>query len=285
MGMQTNVTIRYTGPALDAGRMDVYEASANMIAFSEFMVSAVKTTYGDSAEAKAEVSGFKCGSFITSLIFYVGGEAATVFTSLSQSQLWEVVKHAFDLWKHLKGDHPKRVENHGLTCSVTNNNGQIINVRTDAVNLVFNEKTAPQVERFVKQALSNEGYESMQINGEDGSNIVSVDRQEAGSFKSVGRQVVLTENTNRMIVQIVTAVFQDGNKWRLSDGERTFNAAILDGDFLTRVNQGERFGKGDVLDVEMKVVQTGFGMKTSIDRSIIKVNRHLTPQEQSSLSL
>ena len=30
--VKTSVTLRYEGPALDAGRMDVYEASANMIA-------------------------------------------------------------------------------------------------------------------------------------------------------------------------------------------------------------------------------------------------------------
>ena len=87
----------------------------------------------------------------------------------------------------------------------------------------------------------------------------------------------------RMIVQIVTAVFQDGNKWRLSDGERTFNAAILDGDFLMLVNKGERFGKGERLDIGMQIIQNGFGMKTSIERSILKVHRRLTPQEQTGL--
>lgn len=66
--MKTRVSLRYLGPALDDGRMDVYEASKNMIAFSEFMVAAVKTTYGESAEAKAEVAGFEHGSFVTDLV-------------------------------------------------------------------------------------------------------------------------------------------------------------------------------------------------------------------------
>ena len=103
--------------------MDVYKASANMIAFSEFMVAAVKTTYGENAEAKAEVSGFEHGSFITSLVFSVGGQAATVFTALSAQELWTVVKEAFDLWKHLKGQPPAAVTNNGNTCTVTNVNG------------------------------------------------------------------------------------------------------------------------------------------------------------------
>lgn len=281
--MQTNVTIRYIGPALDDGRMDVYKASANMIAFSEFMVAAVKTTYGDSAEAKAEVAGFDHGSFITSLVFSVGGQAATVFTALSANELWSVVKGAFDLWKHLKGQPPAAVQNNGMTCTVTNNTGQIIQIRTDSLNLVFNDKASEPVSRFVKQAMEEVGYEKLEISTEGGAVITDVDRQEALGFESVSRQVVLSDNTGRMIVHIVGPVFQDGNKWRFSDGERLFNASLLDGDFLMQVNKGERFGKGDILDVDMRAVQTGTGMKTSIERSILKVHRHLTPQEQASL--
>jgi len=281
--MQTNVTIRYTGPALDAGRMDVYEASANMLAFSEFMVAAVKTTYGETAEAKAEVTGFAHGSFLTNLMFSVGGQAATVFSSLSASQLWAVVKGAFDLWKHLKGNPPASVKHEGLHCNVTNNSGQILQVRTDSLNLVFNEKSAQSVDRFIRQALGNDGYERVEINSDAGITIASVTHDEAGSFTDVGKQGVLSDNTARMIVHVVSPVFQDGNKWRLSDGERAFNATMLDGDFLMSVNQGARFGKGDVLDVDMRSVQNARGMKTSFERSIIKVHRHLTPQEQSTL--
>lgn len=281
--MQTNVTIRYVGPALDDGRMDVYKASINMIAFSEFMVAAVKTTYGDSAEAKAEVAGFEHGSFSTSLIFSVAGQAATVFTALSSEQLWAVVKGAFSLWKHLKGSPPAAVQNNGNTCTVTNNSGQILQIRTDSFNLVFNEKAVEPISRFVKAALEADGYEKLEINSESGEVITSVTKQEAIGFGSVGKEFVLSDNTNRMIVSIIAAVFQDGNKWRLSDGERSFNAAILDGDFLMLVNQGERFGKGDVLDVDMRVVQNSVGMKTNIERFVLKVHKHLMPQEQGSL--
>ncbi len=281
--METNVTIRYKGPALDDGRMDVYKASSNMIAFSEFMVAAVKTTYGDSAEAKAEVAGFEHGSFETNFIFSVAGQAATVFTALTPDQLWEVVKGAFKLWKHLKGSPPSHVVNNGNTCEVTNNNGQIIQIRTDSLNLVFNEKAAEPVSKFVKLAMEEDGYEKLEISSRDGGVITTVSKQEAQGFESVTPSLILSDNTFRMIVHVVGPVFQDGNKWRFSDGERSFNAAMLDGNFLMAVNSGERFGKGDILDVDMRAVQTGAGLKTSLERSILKVHRHLSPQEQTQL--
>lgn len=281
--METNVTIRYIGPALDDGRMDVYKASANMIAFSEFMVAAVKTTYGDSAEAKAEVAGFEHGSFETNFIFSVAGQAATVFTALSPEQLWEVVKGAFALWKHLKGSPPSQVVNNGNTCTVTNNSGQVIQIRTDSLNLVFNEKASEPASKFVKLAMEEDGYEKLEISSSDSGVIAKVSKQEAQGFSSVTPSLTLSDNTFRMIVHVVGPVFQDGNKWRFSDGERPFNAAMLDGDFLMAVNSGERFGKGDILDVDMRAVQTGAGVKTSIERTILKVHRHLTPQEQTRL--
>ena len=131
ISVKTRVSLKYTGPALDAGQMDVYEASANMIAFSEFMVGFVKVTYGDSAEAKAEVSGFDHSSFITDLVFSFVGVGATIYSSLTPGKIWEVVKGAFDLWKHLKGSPPASVSHEGLSVTVTNNSGTILNVRTE----------------------------------------------------------------------------------------------------------------------------------------------------------
>ena len=77
--MQTRMGLSYSGPAVDAGSMDVYEASANMIAFSEFVVLAAKTQFGIEADIRAQVSGFERGSFITDIVFQVTGATATIF--------------------------------------------------------------------------------------------------------------------------------------------------------------------------------------------------------------
>ena len=264
--------------------MDVYEASANMIAFSEFMVAAVKVTYGDAADAKAEVAGFDHGSFETDLVFSVAGSAATIFTALTPQQLWQVVKGSFALWKHLKGSPPASVVHQGQNVSVVNNSGTILQVRTESLTLVLSDKGAEAAERFVRQGLNHEGYKSLRIEAEDDQSATTeVTQEEADYFVRVSKESQLSDNTVRMSVVIVAAVFQDGNKWRFSDGASTFSAAILDGDFLTTINNGARFGKGDVLEVDMRIVQTRSGMKVSVDRTIVKVVRHLTPQEQAIL--
>lgn len=86
-----------------------------------------------------------------------------------------------------------------------------------------------------------------------------------------------------MALILVAPVFQDGNKWRFSDGGATFPAAILDEEFLSRVNNGERFGKGDVLQVELKIVQSRTGCKISVERQVLKVIEHRISGQQQQL--
>lgn len=88
-----------------------------------------------------------------------------------------------------------------------------------------------------------------------------------------------------MILHIVAAVFQDANKWRFTDGSGApFSAAILDQEFVAKVNAGERFGKGDALDVEMELVQTVQNGRINIERRVLKVLRHISPNQQLTLA-
>jgi hypothetical protein len=280
--MKTEIALKYEGPALVDGQMDVYQTSANMIAFTEFMVAAVKETYGSAAEAKAEVAGFEHGSFVTNLVFSVVGSAATIFTALTQEQLLAVVKGAFALWKHLKGSPPAKVEQSGPNVVVTNNNGQIFNVRTESFSLVMNVKAAEAADKFVNQALHVEGVDALRI-GNAQEPVATVTASESDYFVPVAPTSLVSDNVNRIVLTVVSPVFQDGNKWRFSDGGPAFAAAIRDGDFLMQVDKGiERFGKGDVLEADVRIVQSRTGAKVSIEREVMKVHRHVNPHEQSS---
>mgnify|MGYP000458675628 CR=1 FL=1 len=89
---------------------------------------------------------------------------------------------------------------------------------------------------------------------------------------------------SRVLVQVESAVFKDGNKWRISDGAATFYAAMDDMDFIDRIDAGlERFGKGDVLVVDLRRVQliTDNGLKS--EWSIVKVHEHREPLQASLL--
>jgi hypothetical protein len=282
--METRASLKYFGPALDAGRMNVYEAAENMIAFSEFMVVAVKVTYGDSADVKAEVGGFEHNCFETSLVFNLLGPAATVFSAVEPHHIWRVVKGAIALWKHLQGRPPTAITYNGPNVSVTNNNGTIIQLHADALHLTYHPKGAEAVSKFIRSGLNHEGYESVRIEPEDWPKLPDlaseVSKEESGYFVPVAPESKISDNIVRMSVVIVGPEFEGSSKWRFSDGGPPFSASMLDKEFIRKVNLGERFGKGDVLDVDMHIVQTRLGMKVSADREVLKVHDHMTPPDQ-----
>jgi hypothetical protein len=283
MGMKTSAAIRYIGPALDDGKMDVYQASSNMIAFSEFMVAAVKSTFGDGADAKAHVSGFEHGSFITQIIFEVGGTAATIFTAYTPEQLWNTVKGAFEVWKHLAGNKPVSIVNHGNYVDVTNNSGTILQVNIAALHLATNDKAGDSVQRFIKEAMQTDGYDNLEIVSPDAGVIDAISKAEAACFMPVLVEEQASDNIIRQKITLLSAVFKDGNKWRFNDGSSEFGATILDEEFIATVDSGERFGKGDLLDVDMRIVQTQVGYKITMERSILKVHKHIVPPKQPPL--
>lgn len=278
--METKLALRYTGPAVESGSMDVYEASANMIAFSEFVVFAAKATFGDSVSAHAEVAGFGRGSFVTELVFNVGA-AATIFSSVSPDQLWHIIKDAFAIWKHLRGQPPSHVNRNGQSVVITNNNGEVIQVRTESLVIVMSEKGGMTASKFIKSALEKPGMDAVEISSERAA-IGRVTQSESAFFVPLSLSENITDVTVKMALMIEAPVFKDGNKWRFSDGQQSFYADIEDSDFLEKVNNGERFGKGDVLVVDVQIKQEQNGMKINTERSILKVHEHRTAPVQAS---
>lgn len=274
--METKIALRYTGPAVDSGLMDVYEASANMIAFSDFVVLLSKSTFGDAVETRACVAGFARGSFVTDIVFNVAGVSSSVFAAaphVDPEALWLVLKESFALWKHLKGSPPARLEEVDQKVSVTNNNGQILQVSHSTVTIVFSDKGSESVGRFVNEALGREGMDSVEIT--DGRNdIERVSQAEARYFLPVAPSEMLTDATVRMVLHLESAVFKDGNKWRFFDGQQSFYAMMEDKHFLATVDAGEPFRKGDVIVADVRINQAQEGTKLTAERTIVRVYEH-----------
>ena len=70
--------------------------------------------------------------------------------------------------------------------------------------------------------------------------------------------------------------FVSGNKWRLTDGDATFHAAIADLNFLNKVDRGEEeFSRTDILRVELRTTQwrTDSGLRT--EHTVERVIEHI----------
>ena len=256
--------------------MDVYEASANMIAFSDFVVLLSKNAFGETVETRASIAGFGRGSFVTDIIFKVAGASSAVFAALPSvdpKTLWLVLKESLALWKHLKGSPPKKVEEVGPKISITNNSGQVIQVTHATVNLVFSEKGTASAHRFIGEALNHDGVDAVEISAGP-QQVERVEQSESRYFVSVAPSEMLTDAVVKMVLHLESPVFKEGNKWRFFDGQQSFHATIDDKEFLAMVDAGEPFRKGDVIVANVRISQTQEGTKLTAERAITKVLEH-----------
>ena len=275
------ISLSYDGDAVKSGRMDVYEAAPNMMAFSQFMVIAAKICYGSDIDVKAHVRGYAKGSFETDLAFVIAGSGllSQMIASYSEAHLWEIAKGAMLLFNHLAGKKPTKIINNGNKIDVVNNNGQILQVNTESLTLVLNRDAGKAAERFVGKALSAPGIETLKLTHNNDKTMVG--KKDAEHFKPIDIEESVSDNTIMQTLILESAAFRESLQWRFSDGERSFSAQMADEEFLKRLDNGERFGKGDRLTVEMKIEQVREGETLKLNRSILKVLDHRDAASQS----
>lgn len=79
----------------------------------------------------------------------------------------------------------------------------------------------------------------------------------------------------RHLFRLKQRFFKDNNKWKFDNGGSPINAAILDEEFLRKIDSGElRFGKGDLLKVKLKTTQTFAHGKLKTEFQVIEVLEH-----------
>ena len=283
-----SILLRYQGPSVDDGTMNVYDVAKNMVAFSDYVVEATHKVYGKDVQVTAEVNAFQRGSFVTDLVFNVAGVGATMLTIAPDiGGVVTAVKESLELFVFLKGEKPTKIEHRDdRSVNVTNNNGQVTQVNIESLHLTMDEKAGKSAAVFVAEALLKSGVNNVQITS-DGEQVAKITGNEAGFFKPISDEEAVAEQVLSMGLTILEPSFKDGtsNKWTMYDGEASLQFAMEDLDFIARVDSGEPFRKGDVLLCDVRFTQTRSGQKLKIQRAIVKVHDHKIGVEQTEFDL
>lgn len=288
VGDDLNIWLRYQGPGVDDGTMSVYEAARNMVAFSDYVVSAAHQVYGDDAEVTANVKAFRQGSFATDLVFHVVGAAASILSASPDiDTLVTAIKQSLDLFVFLKGEKPSKVEHRDdRSVTVTNNSGHITQVNIESLAVTLDEKAGNAAAVFIREALGKTGVDQIEIASHI-NHVVRATSGEAQFFHPIECEAPVSEYTLQMGLTIQEPSFKDGHghKWTMWDGDASLQYLMDDTDFIARIDGGERFGKGDMLLCDVHVVQTRTAAKLKIQRTIIRVHDHKPSAEQIGFEL
>jgi hypothetical protein len=288
---RVDVSLEYKGPGVKGGRMDGRVVAQEILGFCDFATLAGQVAYGRDINVQPEVRGFRGKSFDIDFVLGILGPTATLLSlhPSSPRELLILIKDSVALWKHLRGQKPKsteRAQRNQNQIQIENNIGSIQVVNIETLNLVADPAASQAVQNFVVKPLDLAGVKSVDIVSKQmKGTLASVASNETQYFVplDMDRPLLETEHDTGLVVD--SPSFREGNKWRFFDGQASFTASIEDEGFLRGVDDGsERFGKGDVLVVKMRVRQVRTadgGLKA--ERTVVKVKEHKVAQKQFAL--
>jgi hypothetical protein len=287
-GENAHFSIIYDGEAVDEGSIDAKALAPALLALAEVIDEAQPLIPELDARISLRVrSNFERGSFEIHLELaklyqqfreLFSGQDASAFANLFQIVGIAGVAGLAGLFQLIKRAKGRK------TTTVTIE-------RTERVKITFEGDAEPveadrrtwqlfqnlRVRKAIEQVIAplfQKGIDTFEIKHR-GQQSLKVAQDEAKYF------IAPTEHEGETVIEVDTRVsivmanFQQGNKWRVSDGSRTIFVAIEDPAFVRAVQTGqEAFRKGDILNVKLQTRQWVEGNDLKAEHSILKVHNH-----------
>jgi hypothetical protein len=175
------------------------------------------------------------------------------------STLFTVLKDFIDIWKLLKGDKAKKVTyvDNSVTIVVDGNKNTF---HADAFK-IYQSNTTVNKAIFKGTAILNgdkeiEGFEVKKQGAK--KPLIQVKREELQAFQNPNKYLDKPERTKEikeatLFVKKFDVAPKKSTKFTFYYDGRPISASIEDGHFLQRIMDGEKFGNGDSLVVELEV--------------------------------
>lgn len=302
--------IGFEGPSVAGGEIEVADLAPSLLALGELIETANRVVNKDRAEAKLKIRASEMGSFvailsldvswITDMLDVIAANPDRVTAAKDLLDLlWDagaiigtVGGGAYGFFKVLKvldGRRPDAVvENEDGTVSLTVG-GTTLVVDKRVVNLLEDLPTREATEKFVRTSFKPKGIKEVTLDADgagDSSRLVLTPEDiRAATVPEPTEEETSVETVSReALLKIVTGQFEEGYKWRFTDGTNTFTATMSDPAFLNRLDSSEIvLSKNDTLRCVIEETQTLAGTRLKTDTEIVEVKQHISGARQLRL--
>ena len=305
---EANFSLKFEGPAVDDGEIDVQDLAPSLLALGHLIQAANAELNGNSAQVAVKVKTTRSGSFEVDMavVQSIVEQAATLLDVLSghkdgiaaANTLADVILKVggaavgavattggglFALLKWLRGRKPEKIEPTGGDVNVHIGDTVFVTNR-QTILLAENREVREQARKLVG-ILEKKGIESLSV-CRDMATTLTIESSEVPCFDVPdGTEEMLEESERRMWLQIDSLSFKEGNKWRMTDGGEPFYAILEDVDFIDRIAKGEvSFSKADTLHCLVREAQSRTAKgQLKKERTIIQVIEHRPGARQLKL--
>jgi len=298
------LTIAYDGPALQDKTMNIKELAPALLSIGNVLEEANKELNGKDSGMQVLVrSDFKTGSFQVDLeiVRSLGEQISILMGSIKQFSAEDILKtigFAADLKtlgavtligliKYIRGRKVKKgtaIENNNVRIEIDDVRDNAIDISKEVYQLYVNIEIHNGLSGALKP-LEKQGIDSFYSKTRDREG-VRITSQDVSFFQTPKvaelDEIIINEYTNNAVYYIITASFEEGYKWRLSNGVDKITATLKDENFINDLNKGNiSLSKDDKLFVKIKTSQ--WQMKDGLirtEKEIIEVMEHIKKQRQ-----
>lgn len=296
------VRITFKGPGVDDGSIDARQLGRSLVGISDaFQTARSITCDPESPQTSVRITATGEGSFwvditlvadstlVQATIDALSGKAATAAANLTA-----ILTVAFGAIAFIKKKAGKVVKASRPLPSDPDKTEIVYDDSTTEVvdSAVWNVAKNTNFQKAAKESLkavTAKGIDQVQLSPQDrtsGIPAVSVKKADYSSFVRIDNEPdELVDKTEELLVSPLSISFEDGKRWRLTDGDSTFSAFIEDEDFLSRIDNGlVRIGKNDNFKVLMRVEQKILPDKSiRTTRTVLQILDYIKGGEQGEL--
>ena len=260
-----------------------------LIHYQSVVTEANKQLSGGAREVTLKVNALKQGSFVVDV-----SVAQNIVEQLFSKDVVEyvaalcgVVGGVYKLYKHFKGRPVKTTEE--------KKNADTILKMGDNVNITINTYNQQIVRQAVSKSMEtandDPSVEGFTVQGDGGEKCAEFERKESEDYIYDGFDTEDAVPEERIEEEITTLVivglnFERGSRWQFMYNGFKISMIVKDDALMQKIDEGERFGKGDAIKVKLRRVQRynkEYRAYENKSYRIVEFIEHIIPQKPLNL--
>ncbi|UEA63068.1 hypothetical protein LK429_00310 [Hoylesella buccalis] len=243
---------------------------------------------GGTQEIKIQVNAIEKGSFIIDLEI-VQNVIQQLFSKASVEYivaLTGIITFSYKAYKKLKGKPIKTEDDKKKISSLSVNGDMNVNI-----NVYNSRATREAISKSIQAADDDASVEGFSVKDKEDNVIVTFSRDEFKEYKYDDFDTEEDVHEERIVDSEATLIivglnFEKGSRWQFMYDGFKIPIVVKDDALMRKIDEGERFGKGDSIRVKLRKIQKynkEYRAYENKSYKIIEFYEHIIPPQQTEL--